>query len=130
MRSEKARGFVLDFADVEALNNELEPADAMAVIVALSRYAKEGRRPEKGELCPAASMAFTLMVRNVDRGLENLKKRTESTRNAANARWHPQSAAGKQTYADGEGNGAAGRNQRCAQAYGHCQGCRYSGNAL
>ena len=101
MRSEKARGFVLDFADVEALNNELEPADAMAVIVALSRYAKEGRRPEKGELCPAASMAFTLMVRNVDRGLENLKKRTESTRNAANARWHPQSAAGKQTYADG-----------------------------
>lgn len=74
MRSEKARGFVLDFADVEALNNELEPADAMAVIVALSRYAKEGRRPEKGELCPAASMAFTLMVRNVDRGLENLKK--------------------------------------------------------
>lgn len=29
MRSEKARGFVLDFADVEALNNELEPADAM-----------------------------------------------------------------------------------------------------
>ena len=95
MRSEKARGFVLDFADVEALNNELEPADAMAVIVALSRYAKEGRRPEKGELCPAASMAFTLMVRNVDRGLENLKKRTESTRNAANARWHPQSAAGK-----------------------------------
>lgn len=87
MRSEKARGFVLDFADVEALSNELEPADAMAVIVALSRYAKEGRRPEKGELCPAASMAFTLMVRNVDRGLENLKKRTESTRNAANARW-------------------------------------------
>lgn len=86
MRSEKARGFVLDFADVEALSNELEPADAMAVIVALSRYAKEGRRPEKGELCPAASMAFTLMVRNVDRGLENLKKRTESTRNAANAR--------------------------------------------
>lgn len=53
MRSEKARGFVLDFADVEALNNELEPADAMAVIVALSGYAKEGRRPEKGELCPA-----------------------------------------------------------------------------
>lgn len=45
MRSEKARGFVLDFTDVEALNNELEPADAMAVIVALSRYAKEGRRP-------------------------------------------------------------------------------------
>ena len=37
MRSEKARGFVLDFADVEALNNELEPADAMAVIVALPR---------------------------------------------------------------------------------------------
>lgn len=101
MRSEKARGFVLDFADVEALNNELEPADAMAVIVALSRYAKEGRRPEKGELCPAASMAFTLMVRNVDRGLENLKKRTESTRNAANARWHPQSTAGKQMNADG-----------------------------
>ena len=28
MRSEKARGFVLDFADVEALSNELEPADA------------------------------------------------------------------------------------------------------
>lgn len=101
MRSEKARGFVLDFADVEALSNELEPADAMAVIVALSRYAKEGRRPEKGELCPAASMAFTLMVRNVDRGLENLKKRTESTRNAANARWHPQNAAEKQLYADG-----------------------------
>ena len=73
MRSEKARGFVLDFADVEALNNELEPADAMAVIVALSRYAKEGRRPEKGELCPAASMAFTLMVRNVDRGLRTSK---------------------------------------------------------
>ena len=62
MRSEKARGFVLDFADVEALSNELEPADAMAVIATSTNASLVGMA------IVAISLTLVAFVRKENKG--------------------------------------------------------------
>lgn len=92
MTSEKQRGFVVYFDDVQALQRQigkgqLDAGDAFAVLAALAGYAQTGEQPKDGALGPAASMAYEMMAGKVSRSLEAYAQKTRKSRAAAEQRW-------------------------------------------
>lgn len=92
MTSEKQRGFVVYFDDVQALQRQigkgqLDAGDAFAVLAALAGYAQTGEQPQDGALGPAASMAYEMMAGKVSRSLEAYAQKTRKSRAAAEQRW-------------------------------------------
>lgn len=79
------KGFVLYKDDLETLNEMLEASEAFAVILALSEYATSGEKPEKGDLTPAAHMAFAMMSRKIDDAMAKYADVSEKRANAAKA---------------------------------------------
>lgn len=83
--AKQPKGFVLYKDDLETLNEMLEASEAFAVILALSEYAASGERPEKGDLTPAAHMAFAMMRKKIDDAMAKYADVSEKRANAAKA---------------------------------------------